>query len=338
MLRRRIERGAGLAVEHVGAAGVDVGEVGAERPALVVVEAVGGREQEHQAAERSREQRERPQPRPLAGDPGSGFQRFDHHAASATARRQIFPVVDVAADVFAGMARRHRNHGAQEAVAVREEIEVRVERVDALALARHHDDEPAARDAAQLGDGVAVVEDVLDHMGADHGVEALVGKRQVLDPAGHEFDAGADRIGGRDDVDAHHGTERLARMLPHMAQQRAGAAADVADARPQRVGGNAIQAGARIVGVLVHARMRAVELAVLLRGEERRRLAEFGQRRDVLAPGQRRRELEQRGVAHDRRQKLFQDEPDLVGLLAPHGPAACCRDGPQNYGKTLEKT
>ena len=68
-------------------------------------------------------------------------------------------------------------------MAVREEVEVWIERVDALALARHHGDEPPPRDAVQLGNGVAVVEDVLDHMGADHGVEALVGKRQVFDPA-----------------------------------------------------------------------------------------------------------------------------------------------------------
>ena len=122
-----------------------------------------------------------------------------------------------------------------------------------------------------------------------------------------------------------------------MAQQRAGAAADVADAGTQRVRRNAVQASARIVGVLVHTGMRAVKFAVLFRREEWCRFAELGQRRNVLAPGQRRREPEERGVAQDRRQQFLQDEADLVGLVAPSWPAECCRNGPRNYGKTLEK-
>jgi len=49
------------------------------------------------------------------------------------------------------------DHGAQEAVAVGEEVEVRIEGVDPFPLARHDDDQPAARDPSQLGDGAAQV-------------------------------------------------------------------------------------------------------------------------------------------------------------------------------------
>src|ERR1700730_780190 len=85
--------------------------------------------------------------------------------------RMIFPVVNVAADIAADVICRHRDHGAQEAVAVWEEVQMRIEGVDAFTLARHDDDQPAGRNTPQLGDGAAKVEDMLDHMGAHDGIE-----------------------------------------------------------------------------------------------------------------------------------------------------------------------
>jgi CelD/BcsL family acetyltransferase involved in cellulose biosynthesis len=64
--------------------------------------------------------------------------------------------------------------------------------------------------------------------------------------------------------------------------------------------------------------MLAIELVVFLDRAERRRLAELGELRNVLAPRQRRRKPEQRRVADERREQLLHDKPDVVGLLAPH--------------------
>src|SRR5688572_24623289 len=85
--------------------------------------------------------------------------------------RQILSVVDVPPEADADMMFGHRDHRAQETVRVRKEVEMRIERVEPLALHRHHDDEPLRRDPAQFGQRLAIVEDVLDDMGADHRVE-----------------------------------------------------------------------------------------------------------------------------------------------------------------------
>src|SRR5262249_19129761 len=64
---------------------------------------------------------------------------------------------------------------------VGEKVEVRVEGVFVLALARHHDDQLLLGDAAELGNSRTIVEDVLDHMRADDGVEVPVREGEVLD-------------------------------------------------------------------------------------------------------------------------------------------------------------
>jgi hypothetical protein len=52
-LPRRVERRRGIAVEHISARGVDIGEIGAERPALQVDAAVRGHDQIEKADGRS---------------------------------------------------------------------------------------------------------------------------------------------------------------------------------------------------------------------------------------------------------------------------------------------
>jgi hypothetical protein len=51
------------------------------------------------------------------------------------------------------------------------------ERVAVFALARHHDDQAPRRYAAQFRNGAPVIEQVFDHMRADHGVKGAVFER-----------------------------------------------------------------------------------------------------------------------------------------------------------------
>src|SRR5690349_778421 len=82
-----------------------------------------------------------------------------------------FDIKQVAADPAYVVRGRHRNDVAQEAVRIRKEMDVRVERKAVLALERHDDQEPLGTYAPQLIDGPADVEHVLEHMSADDGVE-----------------------------------------------------------------------------------------------------------------------------------------------------------------------
>ena len=76
-LARRVERRGRLAVEHVGAGGIDVGEIGAERAAEAVVAPVRGGDQEAGAEHEGGEQNKAHQPHPLAGQPASGAQNVN---------------------------------------------------------------------------------------------------------------------------------------------------------------------------------------------------------------------------------------------------------------------
>ena len=77
VLARRVERRAGLAVEHIAPGGVDVGEIRAERAAETVVEPVRRGDQEAGAEHESGEQSQPDQPHPLAGQPASGAQNVN---------------------------------------------------------------------------------------------------------------------------------------------------------------------------------------------------------------------------------------------------------------------
>ncbi len=68
-LLRRIEGRIGVAAEDVSAGGIDVGEIGAERPALQVDRAVRGRDQEQKARRRGDQQRDGDQAHALAREP-----------------------------------------------------------------------------------------------------------------------------------------------------------------------------------------------------------------------------------------------------------------------------
>src|SRR5450631_2670162 len=72
---------------------------------------------------------------------------------------------------------------------IRKKVEVRIERVSVLALAWHDNDEFLFCNAAKLRDRGAIVQNVLDHVGADHRIEVLVRERQVFDFRRNIFDA-----------------------------------------------------------------------------------------------------------------------------------------------------
>ena len=73
-LARRVEGGGRLSGEHVGAGGIDVGKIGAERAAEAVVAPVRGGDQEAGRQHKGGEQSEGHQPHPLSREPASGAQ------------------------------------------------------------------------------------------------------------------------------------------------------------------------------------------------------------------------------------------------------------------------
>src|SRR5688572_11010716 len=120
---------------------------------------------------------------------------------------EIFAVVDVAFDILANMGFRHRDHRSQEAVWVGKEVKMRIERIKTFAFARHHNDNAPPRNPTELGDGVAIIKYMFDHVRADHGIEAAVGEWQPLHPSGNEFYAFSDPLLWSDDVGADHFAE-----------------------------------------------------------------------------------------------------------------------------------
>ncbi len=81
---------------------------------------------------------------------------------------------------------------------------------------------------------------------------------------------------------------------------------------------DAADAGRRIVGAFVHARMIAVKLGILLRRKERRTFAKLCQMLDVVAPDALRSPAESAGIAHKRRQDVLQHETNAVGGFSVH--------------------
>jgi hypothetical protein len=73
----RVEGRRGQAVQHIGAGGIDVGKIGAERPAEPVVEAVRGDNQECGANDGRGQQDKSDQPDPFAGQPAAGAQKVN---------------------------------------------------------------------------------------------------------------------------------------------------------------------------------------------------------------------------------------------------------------------
>ena len=74
MLPRRVERRLGIAVEHIAAGGIDIGEIRSQRPSLQVDETVGGDHQIEKAGDGGDEDGECHQPDALAREPGSASQ------------------------------------------------------------------------------------------------------------------------------------------------------------------------------------------------------------------------------------------------------------------------
>ena len=77
-LQRGVEWRLWLAVEHIGAGGIDIGEVGAERPPQRVDDAVRGDHQVEKADRRSRQHGERNEPHALARQPGAASGEIEH--------------------------------------------------------------------------------------------------------------------------------------------------------------------------------------------------------------------------------------------------------------------
>jgi hypothetical protein len=72
----RVVGRSGLALQHIAAGSIDIGEIGAERAAKAVVQPIGSSDDEGGAERGGDQQGERHQPHPLAGEPGSAAQRF----------------------------------------------------------------------------------------------------------------------------------------------------------------------------------------------------------------------------------------------------------------------
>jgi hypothetical protein len=76
VLAGEVERRLRVALAHIGAGGIDVREVGSERPALEIDEPVRGDDQIEEAGGGSDEHGERHQPHALAGEPVTASQKF----------------------------------------------------------------------------------------------------------------------------------------------------------------------------------------------------------------------------------------------------------------------
>jgi hypothetical protein len=88
VLAGEVERRLRVAIAHIGAGGIDVGEVGSERPALEIDEPVRGDDQIEEAGGGSDEHRERDQPHAFAGEPVTASQKFARplHVGSVVGR------------------------------------------------------------------------------------------------------------------------------------------------------------------------------------------------------------------------------------------------------------
>lgn len=78
---------------------------------------------------------------------------------------------------------------------VGEKVAVEVECKPIGTLARHDQDHLLPGDSAQFAKGPMQVQHVFKHMGANHGIEAGVWKRQVFDIALHEGNAMSSQFG-----------------------------------------------------------------------------------------------------------------------------------------------
>ena len=78
LLQSEVERRRRVAVEHIGAGRVDIGEIRSQRPALPVDEPVRGDRQIENAGDGSDQDRGRDEPDALAREPGSAPQYLAH--------------------------------------------------------------------------------------------------------------------------------------------------------------------------------------------------------------------------------------------------------------------
>src|SRR5215207_4793730 len=83
MLCGGVERRRRPALQHISAGGVDVGEIGADRTALVIGKAVGGGEDVSKAGKGGDQRGDRPQPRALESEPGAAAEKFNKSTHSA---------------------------------------------------------------------------------------------------------------------------------------------------------------------------------------------------------------------------------------------------------------
>src|SRR6266850_7809383 len=186
-----------------------------------------------------------------------------------------------------------------------------VERVESLALPGHDDDQAFRRDPPQFGERLAVVENVFDDVGTDHGIELSVGERQLFGNALEEFNAGVFRTVRNHDVDADKPLRFCRTVIAKVPNEEAAAAADVANRTPDDLLCDPLQAQVRIVGLGMDARPLAIERRVLLLGKEWRSLSEIPGRIHA-AKGEAGGQPEEPAVSDDRGQQILDDEPNLV--------------------------
>src|SRR5262249_52814735 len=142
---------------------------------------------------------------------------------------------------------------AQEAVRVGEEVDVRVEREAILALLRDDDDEALARDPAKLAHRSGEIEHMLENMGADHRVEAVVGERQGLDLALDEVERG--KAGASALLDDEIGPGELAARMRagEVVDEIACTATDIEHGRAGDRLADLADAGLAIIGLVLDA-------------------------------------------------------------------------------------
>ena len=167
---------------------------------------------------------------------------------------------------------------------IREKIEVWVKGVDPFALARDHDDQSLRGNPPQFLDRCAVIEDVLNYVRTDHRVEGLVREGKALDRRFDEFDPVGFQSVGPHEIDAGYPGELILARGRDRLEEIAGAAADIQDRRADRVGCNALNASAGIVGQIMHSGMFPVECLVFLGRQHGGSPAKIGQMIDMATP------------------------------------------------------
>ena len=165
-----------------------------------------------------------------------------------------------------------------------EEVQVRVEGEAIFALLRDHDDEPTAGDAAKLRQRLTELEDVLQHVRADDGVEGRVRERKLFDIRLLEADVGMARASAFLDDEVDAGQRQIGPGALEMVEQEARAAADIEHGLAVNGAGDAIEAGFAVVGFVLDARHALVDFAILAVGDEGDALAEALDVVDQVAP------------------------------------------------------